>query len=179
MGYYLKLASRAAFRPGKAKYCGHINEVHAGSWVGGIVGLKSVLGIKDRKKVLEIMNQLEKLGYITYSLDSKTKKLTYTITDWVMKCAGTKCSTGAIYATEGYGFLCIPKDITMRLVEQKYVFAEMDAWLDLWCHTTWGDQFNAFSRLAPVVQIEKGEAALTLESLGQRWGWERPRFGNL
>lgn len=46
MGSFLRLASRAAFRPGKARYCGYTNDVNAGSWVGGIVGLKSILGVK-------------------------------------------------------------------------------------------------------------------------------------
>lgn len=41
MGSFLRLASRAAFRPGKARYCGYTNDVNAGSWVGGIVGLKA------------------------------------------------------------------------------------------------------------------------------------------
>ena len=39
---------------------------------------------------------------------------------------------GTVYATEGYGFLCLPRNITDRLVEQQYIFDEADAWLDLW-----------------------------------------------
>ena len=46
MGYWAKLASRAAFRKGNAVYCGHINPVTAGMWSGGVVGLKSILGVK-------------------------------------------------------------------------------------------------------------------------------------
>ena len=41
--YYMRLASRAAFRKGTARYCGHTNAVEVGSWVGGVVGLKSIL----------------------------------------------------------------------------------------------------------------------------------------
>ena len=69
MGYWAKLASRAAFRKGNAVYCGHINPVTAGMWSGGVVGLKSILGVKKRVKALWIMNQLQDLGYISYSLD--------------------------------------------------------------------------------------------------------------
>ena len=32
MIYFLRLASRAAFRKGTARYCGHINAVDVGSW---------------------------------------------------------------------------------------------------------------------------------------------------
>ena len=79
MGHWTALAARAAFRNGQAKYCGYLNEVMAGSWAGGIVGLKSILGQKSRARTLEIMDQLSELGYITYHLDKETKKLTYKI----------------------------------------------------------------------------------------------------
>ena len=94
---------------------------------------------------------------------------------WIMECSGEACSEGAVYTTEGYGFLCIPRDVTERLVRQGYRFGESDAWLDLWCHTVWGDRYNAFSRLAPTIQIMRGKPILTLESLGARWGWEKTK----
>ena len=103
MGSFLRLVSRAAFRPGKARYCGYTNDVNAGSWVGGIVGLKSILGVKDRKQVLNVMERLVEMGFITCSLNTQTKKLTYTINDWIMECSGDTCPTGVIYTTEGYG----------------------------------------------------------------------------
>ena len=48
--YYLRLASRAAFRKGFSRYCGHKNAVEAGSWAGGVVGLKSILKAKSRRE---------------------------------------------------------------------------------------------------------------------------------
>ncbi len=125
MGYWARLAARAAFRKGQAKYCGYINEVSAGTWSGGVVGLKSILGVKSRTKSLEILDTLVYLGYIEYTLDPKTKKLTYKINDFVVKCSGNACipsdqavqaisptNSGVIYATDGYGFLCLPRNIT-------------------------------------------------------------------
>ena len=73
MGYYLKLASHAAFRSGQAIYCGHTNEVVAGMWSGGIVGLKSILGVKNRQRALAILYKLSMLGYIEYSLNERSK----------------------------------------------------------------------------------------------------------
>ena len=108
MGYWAKLASRAAFRRGRAKYCGYTNDVMPGMWSGGVVGLKSILGVKRRTEALEIMNTLSRFGYIRYTLDEKTKKLEYVVTDWVVKCSGAECMSGAVYATDGYGFLCLP-----------------------------------------------------------------------
>ena len=135
MGAWSKLAARAAFRKGHASYCGHKNAVSPGMWSGGIVGLKSILGIRSRTQALEILDKLTALGYLKYTLDSKTKKLTYQLTDWVVKCSGEECMNGTVYATDGFGFLCLPRSITQRLTDQQYIFDEADAWLDLWCHT--------------------------------------------
>lgn len=176
MGAWVKLASRAAFRNGQASYCGYTNHVTIGTWAGGIVGLKSILGIRDRKKALEMMDTLASLEYIDYSLDPKTKKLVYRIKDWVVNCSGAPCNgQEAVYATPGYGFLCLPRNITERLVKAHYRFDESDAWLDLWCHSVWQEADNAFSHMAPTVQFGRYGAVLTLESLGQRWGWEKTK----
>ena len=175
MSHWAKLASRAAFRKGNAHYCGYTNAVTPGMWAGGVVGLKSILGVKSKAMALEILDQLASLGYLEYTLDRATKKLTYEIKDWVVKCSGAECLDGAVYATDGYGFLCLPRNITERLYEQKRTFDESDAWLDLWCHTAFEDRGNAFSFLSPVIQYGKFGSVLTLETLGQRWGWEKTK----
>ena len=56
------------------------------------------------------------------------------------------------------------------------VFGEADAWLDLWCHTVFRDYGNAFSFLGPAVQFDKYGSALTLDTLGQRWHWEKTKI---
>ena len=173
--YYLRLASRAAFRKGFARYCGHKNTVDAGTWVGGVVGLKSILQVKSRRKTLEIMDELQTLGYITYTIEPGTRKLTYCITDWVIECSGADCPDGNVYTTPRYGFLCMPRNITERLVEKGHTFGEADAWLDLWCHTVFRDKGNAFSFLAPAIQYGKYGSVLTLETLGKRWKWEKTK----
>ncbi len=119
LGMWAKLASRAAFRKGIASYCGYENEVVPGMWSGGIVGVKSILGVRSRKKAFEILEILSKLRYIRHTLDVKTKKLTYQITDWVIRCSGEECMNGAVYTTGGYGFLCMPRNITERLIEEQ------------------------------------------------------------
>ena len=175
MGAWARLASHAAFRKGQTQYCGYTNDVNAGEWSGGIVGVKSILGVKRRSEAITALKRLSAFGYITYTLDETTKKLTYKICDWVMKCSGEECMSGNVYATQNYGFLCLPRNITERLTEKNYIFEESDAWLDLWCHTVFEDPNNAFSFLAPSVQYGKYGAILTLETLGQRWGWEKTK----
>lgn len=175
MSAWVRLASRAAFRKGYASYCGHRNPVIPGMWSGGVVGLKSILGIKNRQKALDTLQQLCDLGYVFYDLNKKTKKLDYQIADWVVNCSGAECMDGTAFATEGYGFLCLPRNITERLAKKQYIFEEADAWLDLWCHSVSEDPNNVFSYQAPVIQYGKYGAVLTLETLGQRWGWEKTK----
>ena len=43
MGFWLRLADRAAFRKGIGTYCGHKNLVEPGMGAGGIVGVKAFL----------------------------------------------------------------------------------------------------------------------------------------
>lgn len=124
MGAWAKLASRAAFRKGNAYYCGFSNPVEPGMWAGGVVGLKSILGAKKRHQALQTMERLQELGLISYELDPATKKLTYQILDWVVKCSGAECMDGAVYTTDGYGFLCLPRNITQRLAAINYQFDE-------------------------------------------------------
>ena len=75
--YWAKLAARAAFRKGVASYCGYENPVDPGMWSGGVVGLKSILGVKKRERALEILEQLSSHGYLSYELNPETKQLTY------------------------------------------------------------------------------------------------------
>ena len=174
LGFWLHLAEHAAFRKGIATYCGHKNPVEPGMWSGGIVGIKKILGVRSREKALAVLDALKDMEYISYTLE-ETKKLTYRITDWVVECSGGECTDGTVYATPGHGFLCMPRNITERLVTQGCVFEEADAWLDLWCHTVFRDKGNAFSFLAPAIQYGKYGSVLTLETLGKRWGWEKTK----
>lgn len=101
MGTWAKLASRVAYRKGTAKYYGYENEVNAGMWAGGVVGLKSILGIKNRTKVLAKLDELVRLRLVSYTLDEKTKKLELTLPDWVHNCDGGECMANSVCVKEG------------------------------------------------------------------------------
>ena len=119
LGQWARLAARAAYRKGVGLYCGFENPVEPGMWAGGVVGLKSILGTRSRKAALETLEQLRELGYLSYSLDSTTKKLEYTLLDWVANCScsGQACRDQGVYALQGTGFLCLLRDIPDRLVD--------------------------------------------------------------
>lgn len=175
MGYWGKLASRVAFRKGNAFYCGHINEVEVGEWVGGMMGLKSILGVSNKQKALDILDKLSELGYIEYELDGDTKRLRYKILDYVFECSGAECENDNVYATNAFGFICVPRNITERLIEKGYVFEESDAWLDLWIHTIFNDKKNFLTFFSPGVTFDDFFSFLSLEALSKRWGWEKTK----
>ena len=175
LGQWARLAARAAYRKGVGRYCGFENPVAPGMWAGGVVGLKSILGTRSRKAALETLDRLQRLGFLSYSLDPSTKKLEYTLLDWVAVCSGGACLGQGVYAYEGQGFLCLPRSLPDRLAKQRYLFEEADALLDLWCHTVWQEPKNIFSHRVPTVQFGSLGAVLTLEILGRRWGWEKTK----
>ena len=175
LGQWARLAARAAYRKGVGLYCGFENPVEPGMWAGGVVGLKSILGTRSRKAALGTLERLQQLGFLRYSLDPSTKKLEYTLLDWVTVCTGEACLGQGVYAYGGQGFLCLPRSLPDRLVKQHYLFDESDALLDLWCHTVWQEPRNIFSHMAPTVQFGSLGAVLTLETLGHRWGWEKTK----
>ncbi len=175
MGYWAKLASRVAFRKGNAFYCGHVNKVEVGEWVGGVMGLKSILEVSNKQKALDILSKLSELGYIEYELEGDTKKLRYKILDYVFECSGAECENDNVYATNEFGFICVPRNITERLIEKGYVFEESDAWLDLWIHTIFNDQKNFLTFFSPGVTFGDFFSFLSLEALSKRWGWEKTK----
>ena len=175
LGAWARLSAAAAFRKGCAVYCGHKNLVGPGEWVGGMVGVKAILGVQRREKAEKLLSELVSLGYLEVTYDCRTKKLSYRVLDWVPKCSGQEASNGVVYATDEYGFFGIPRSLTDRIALQGRVFDESDAWLDLWCHTVYEDYGNAFSFLAPAVQYGKYGSVLSLQKLGERWGWEKTK----
>ena len=168
---FIRLYARAAYRPGQARYCQYINDVRYGEWVGGIVGLKSILDVSSRDQAFHILQSLANRGMLEYDYNPKSNRLSYRILQTqqaVVPSQGTP-----VYARE-QGFLCLPRTLTQPLIQAGYVFEELDAWLDLWIHTIYQDHGSVLSTIVPLIQFDTGPA-LTLESLGKRWSWERTK----
>ena len=64
LGHWAYLAAHAAFREGIASYCGHRNPVEPGTWAGGIVGLKSILGEKNVNRISKFSNSSQISGIL-------------------------------------------------------------------------------------------------------------------
>ena len=64
MGAWMRLAARAAFRRGEARYCGYNNPVEPGMWVGGIVGLKAILRLRRRDAAMDVLRERIAAGFV-------------------------------------------------------------------------------------------------------------------
>lgn len=170
---YLRLTARAAFAAGKVRYCQHTNDIPAGGWAGGIVGLKSIMGVKSAEKALRTMDTLSDLNLITYSYNRENKLISYKINDHITDPEIKPEKENSIFAHAPESFIRIYRNLTNRLLHTDFVFEEGDAWLDLWCHTVSGDNINIFSFMAPCVQFERNHAAITLSNLAERWNWNK------
>ena len=76
---FIRLYASAAYRPGQARYCQYINDVRYGEWVGGIVGLKSILDVSSRDQAFHILQSLANRGMLEYDYNPKSKRLSYRI----------------------------------------------------------------------------------------------------
>ena len=150
LGNFIRLYASAAYRPGQAHYCQYINEVRFGEWIGGIVGLKSILGLSSREQALSVLEDLSDWGLLEYDYNPKSKRLSYRILQ-TQHAAVPPQGTPA-YARE-QGFLCLPRTLTQPLIQAGYVFEETDAWLDLWIHTIYQDSDSPLSNIVPLSLI--------------------------
>lgn len=111
----------------------------------------------------QISNDTEK--YITEhynELDiSEIENLRRYASDYNEKC----------YVNDNSGYICVPRNLCDRLVERGYVFDTADALYDLYIHTVHNYENNPFSQKCPCIMYDRGTHILTLNSLGERWGW--------
>ncbi len=75
MSFYLRLSARAASKAGIVRYCQFMNDIEPGMWSGGIVGLKSILGLKNADKALDTLRVLPDLDLITYDYNRENKSV--------------------------------------------------------------------------------------------------------
>lgn len=79
------------------------------------------------------------------------------------------------YVNDNSGFICVPRNLTQRLVDIGYVFDDADAFYDLYLHTVYNYGYNPFSEKCPVVMYDENTSVITLDVLGQRWGWSKTK----
>ena len=170
---YVRAYSAAAISKGTMRYCQYENEVEEGMWAGGKVGLRSILKAKTTGDAFERLKRLADAGILTYEYSVETKFLSYKINEEyrVRNCKPEL----PVRCKNTYGFVRVPRGVSDKLAARKYVFEEADAWIDLWCHTVSGDNRNILSFFQPCIQMDGKEPVLTLETLGQRWGWSKTK----
>lgn len=168
---YLQLAFAAAYQDGESKYYKYKNNVKENQIVGGVVGLKSICGIKNRNKLMNNLEELKKLSLIDFKIE-KNRKTTVEVNH--LHHFERDKITASCHATQGYGFVGIDTCVPDLFVSDHYSFSENDALIDLWFHTTFGDHLNIFSYLFPCVEFDQ-KTALTLDYLAERWNWNKSK----
>lgn len=202
---YFKIAFASAYKDGIIHYCGYENEVKAKQFFCGIVGLKRLLQRKSKDASLDALFLLSDWEFVsvfaepyrvtvtvpdiilpqTCSLKKRVMNDTekyiaehrndldaYDI-DYLYRCAidyQEKC-----YVSDGSGYICIPRNLTERLVKKHYIFDDADAFYDLYLHTVDRHEKNPFSERCPTVMYEKGVSVFTLDYLCNRWGWNKSK----
>lgn len=168
---FLQLAFAAAYQDGKTKYYKYENEVKQNQVVGGIVGLKSICGTKNKEKLLKNLETLKDLSLIDYEID-KSRKIIVTVKH--LRHFDSQNTAKSCRATQGYGFVCIDSCVPDMFIGHEYQFSENDALIDLWFHTTFGDHFNIFSYLYPCIEYDQ-KPIVTLDLLAERWNWTKSK----
>lgn len=200
---YFKIAFASAYKDGVVKYCGHTNDIKAKQWIGGVTGIKRLLERRSIDKALNAVCFLRDIGLVTmlfeyggkitvdvpdiiipqtcpaeerakryvdryiYEHDGVTLKEISHLYEYAENHNG-KC-----YVNDSSGFICIPRDLTERLVERHYVFDDADAFYDLYLHTVDRTESNPFSQICPTVMYKRGNSVFTLDYLCTRWGWSK------
>lgn len=179
---WLILASVSAYKDGTATYCGYQNEVKAKEWVGGLVGLKRLLGNHTYNETDAVIKRLTELDYISF-LKESNGKVKIKVKDLIIgddmrffpHTYFTAEKQQKFYCNDDSGFICIPRNLTQRLVETEQVFEEGDAYYDLWLHTVYKDINSPFSDYCPTILFDKFQSAITLDFLAKRWKWSKSK----
>lgn len=172
MSYLLKLMGSAACKDGQIKYYRYTNDVSAGEWAGGIVGLKSILEIKSSQEAREIMLKLVDYGYINFSECEQTGILRFNIGKLWYSYNIVNSENSPVCTSEGY--ICVPRNVTQPLIERGVVFSDYDALTDLNCHVSYNDPYNPLSLIGKTVNINDCPI-LSMDDLAMRWGWSKAK----
>lgn len=200
---YFKIAFASAYTDGVVKYCGHTNDIKAKQWIGGVTGLKRLLERRSIDTALDAVRFLKDIGLVTMlfeyggkitidvpdivtpqtcSAEERAKKY---VDRYILKHGGATLEeisrlyeyaenrNEKCYVNDNSGFICIPRDLTERLVESHYDFDDADAFYDLYLHTVDRYERNPFSQICPTVMYKRGTSVFTLDYLCTRWGWTK------
>lgn len=128
---------------------------------GLFASVLSEVEIRFFREYLDILNDDNKSKIAT----NQTTKSQYS----QIQNTSKKC-----YVNDNRGFIFLPRNLTKRLVDNKYKFDDGDAFLDVWLHTVYHESLQPFSENCPSI-LYKSKPVITLDFLAQRWAWHKSK----
>lgn len=153
-----------------------------GQWICRTSALPRILRVHSKAQALERMDYFKDAGFLDYEmLDEETGLMRFTISDWQEHCTHLNYN---YYSYKGSGFFFFPLSVGRKLIaacrrQNKLLFSELDAIMDMWLHTILNDQTVRGSEYMPVVYYTNmnGQPLLSYSYLAKRWGWSKSRVG--
>lgn len=166
--YYIVLCSYANYRISYRRIEHITYTITPGEWICTISELQSWFRCRFQHQTISILNQLEKLNYITFSMLGNRRIIKFKITDW------QKNNTALEYncpCKKDTGFFFFPISKVHELISLGKC-SEMDILLDLWIHAIYNDASVQGSESGPVVYYRNatGNPLVSYLTLGERWG---------
>ncbi len=169
--YYTVLCSYTNFRTSYRRIDGTGYTVYPGEWVCTLKELSGWFRTRFHRQTLNILEELKKLGLISFALLNKGKVIKYSIRDW------RKHNTVLDYncpCQKDTGFFFLPIAVAQNILCGEEC-SEMDILLDLWISAVYNDVQVEGSTLAPVVYMRNGTGSplVSYSHLSLRWGISR------
>ena len=150
----MALYSYANFRSNKRHIGDQWYMEGPGQWICRTSALPRILRVHSKAQALERMDYFKDAGFLDYEmLDEETGLMRFTISDWQEHCTHLNYN---YYSYKGSGFFFFPLSVGRKLIaacrrQNKLLFSELDAIMDLWLHTILNDQTVRGSEYMPVV----------------------------
>lgn len=175
--YYTVLCSYVNFRTSHRRLDGYSYTVYPGEWICQITELMDCLRLRTKRQVLHVLEELQKGGYIEYSVLGDDRLVKYKVCNWTQhnKVLDYNCP-----CQKDSGFFFLPVHIAEKFIRTARC-SEVDMLLDLWISTVYRDPEVEGSFTAPVVYLRNysGSPLLSYADLAKRWGLPKATVGRV
>lgn len=166
--HYAVLCSYANFRTSYRRIDGITYTVYPGEWVCTLKELAEWLRIRTKKRVLDILEDLQYDHLIEYKLLGRDQLVRYRIKRWKQHNTVLDYNCPCQKDT-GFYFIPIPTATDLISMDK---CSEMDILLDLWINAIYNDERVQGSFSGPVVYFRNGSGnpLVSYADLAARWG---------
>lgn len=175
--YYAVLCSYANFRTSYRRIDGISYTVYPGEWVCTIKELAEWLRFRTKRRVLEVLEGLQRDHLIDYKILGRDKLVRYRIKSWKQHNTVLDYNCPCQKDT---GFYFLPVTTATDLISVGRC-SEMDILLDLWISAIYNDDRVQGSFSGPVAYFRNGSGnpLVSYTELAARWGISKATVGRV